>query len=119
MSVSQDASGQGQSIRSQKRKRSIDTSKCKAKPGIIEEPNRGSNVRLTRESKKSSDSGDESLVGSDSASKAKIRKAPPSADLTIDLFPRCSPVLGDVDPDPPSDGAHLLATVTQKCLKLL
>lgn len=51
VSVSQDVSGQGQSIRSQKRKRSIDTSKHKAKPGIIEEPNRGSNVRPTEESK--------------------------------------------------------------------
>lgn len=44
--VSQDASAWSQPIRSQKRKRSIDTSKRKAKPGIIEEPNRGRSVRL-------------------------------------------------------------------------
>lgn len=49
VSVAQDASGQGQSIRNQKKKRSKDTSKWKAKPWIIEEPNRGSNVRLTGE----------------------------------------------------------------------
>lgn len=52
VSVSQDASGQSQSVRSQKRKRPIDASKCKAKPGVIQEPNRGSNVRLTEEWKK-------------------------------------------------------------------
>lgn len=39
--------------------------------------------------------------------------------LTVDLLARPPSVLGHVDPDPSSDGAHLLASVAQEGLKLL
>lgn len=38
---------------------------------------------------------------------------------TVDLLPCSSPVLGHMDPDSPTYGAHLLAPVGQKHLKLL
>lgn len=38
---------------------------------------------------------------------------------TVDLLPCSSPVLGHMDPDPPTYGAHLLTPVGQKRLKLL
>lgn len=66
-----------------------------------------------------SDSGDEGSVRSDSLSRAAERKVLGSGRLTIGLLSHSASVLGHVDPDPSPYGAHLLASVTQKGLKLL
>lgn len=116
--VSQDASAWSQPIRSQKRKRSTDTSKRK-KPSQASLRNRIEEEVWELQETEGSDSGDEGSVRSDSQSRAEEQKGLGSSWLTVGFLSHSASVLGHVDPDPSPYGAHLLASVTQKGLKLL
>lgn len=116
--VSQDASAWSQPIRSQKRKRSIDTSKRK-KPSQASLRNRIEEEVWDLQETEGSGCGDEGSVRSDSLGRAEERKGHSSDWLTIGLLSHSSSVLGHMDPDPSPYGAHLLASVTQEGLKLL
>lgn len=116
--VSQDASAWSQPIRSQKRKRSIDTSKRK-KPSQASLRNRIEEEGWDLQETEGSDSGDEGSVRSDSLSRTEEQKGLRSSWLTVGFLSHSASVFGHVDPDPSPYGAHLLASVTQKGLKLL
>lgn len=116
--VSQDASAWSQPIRSQKRKRSIDTSKRK-KPSQASLRNRIEEEVWDLQETEGSDSGDEGSVRSDSQNRSEEQKGLSSGWLTVGFLSHSASVFGHVDPDPSPYGAHLLASVTQKGLKLL
>lgn len=116
VSVSQDASGRGASQSGAKRGsgRKIPAS---VKPSQGSLRNQIEEAMWDLQEKGCSETGGESLAGSEKQGRAEERTS--SGRPTVDFLSRNSSVLGHMDPDPSSYGAHLLASVTQKCLKLL